>query len=336
MAKTKMEIDSVRVSMMNYQHVVILKEPKTNRYLPIWIGPAEADAISIKLQNIDIARPMTHDLICAIISTSGGTLKEAVINKIENDCYYSKLVVIINKKEREIDCRPSDALATAIRLGAPIFADEKVLKKAGVILDPKPGKPIPLQKESGTVEQQRNIDEQELQKLKDFYDFTKTLDMEDKRPIERESSHFDLFSDSAQNVFNSAEKEAKRLNQNFIGTGHLLLALMKEHNIATEVLRNLGVNLDNIQAEIEASIGGQSDLEREEAGLTTSVKRTITLSVEEAKRLGSDKIKPEHILIGLSRQDDGLAANLLKKLGIATEKIYVELIRLYSGTRNFG
>jgi ATP-dependent Clp protease ATP-binding subunit ClpC len=109
---------------------------------------------------------------------------------------------------------------------------------------------------------------------------------------------------------------------------------MKEHNVATEVLKKLGVNLNNIQAEIETSIGGQSALEREEAGLTTAVKRTITLSVEEAKQLGNDKIKPEHILIGLLRQNEGLAANLLKNLGITTERIYIELIRLHSGTRN--
>ena len=59
----EMQIDSIRVSLMNYQHVVILKERQTDRYLPIWIGPAEADAISMKLQNVDVSRPMTHDLL---------------------------------------------------------------------------------------------------------------------------------------------------------------------------------------------------------------------------------------------------------------------------------
>jgi hypothetical protein len=309
MAKMEMEIDSIRVSMMNYQHVVILKEKASNRYLPVWIGPAEADAISIKLQNIDVARPLTHDFACTVIRTLGGTVKEAVIDKIENDCFYAKLVVIINKKEREIDCRPSDALATAIRLGAPIFADDKVMKKAGVILDPETGKPVKQSSEATSV----------------F-----------KEKTETEPSRFELFSDSAQNVLNSSEREAKRLNHNFIGTGHLLLALIKEVNMATEVLKNIGVNLDSIPAEIEASIGVQSNLEGEEAGLTTAIKRTIWLSAEEAKQLGSDKIKPEHILMGLLRQDEGLAANLLKKLEITTERIYVELIRLYSGTRNLG
>jgi bifunctional DNase/RNase len=307
MVKIEMEIDSVRVSMMNYQHVIILKEKNANRYLPIWIGPYDADAISIKLQNVHLARPMAHDFICSIISTLGGTVKEAIIDKLEGDTFHAKMIVIINKKEKMIDCRPSDALATAIRLGVPIFASDKVTNRAGKLFDPKTHKPI----EEPSVE-------------KSVY----------KEKPEIEPSRFELFSYAAQNVLNSSEKEAKRLNHNFIGTGHLLLALMKEDNMATEVLKDLGVNLDNIQAEIETSFGRQSNSEVEEAGLTTAVNRTIILSVEEAKQLGSDKIKPEHILIGLLRQDEGLAANLLKKLGITTERIYGELIRLYSGTRN--
>ena len=306
MVKIEMEIDSVRVSMMNYQHVIILKEKNANRYLPIWIGPYDADAISIKLQNVHLARPMAHDFICSTISTLGGTVKEVIIDKLEGDTFHAKMIVIVNKKEKTIDCRPSDALATAIRLGVPIFASDKVMNRAGKLFDPKTHKPI----EEPSVEKSMS-----------------------KEKPETEPSRFKVFSDSAQNVLNSSEKEAKRLNHNFIGTGHLLLALMKEDNMATEVLKKLGVNLDNIQAELEMSIG-QSNLEGEEAGLTTAVKRTITLSAEEAKQLGSDKIKPEHILIGLSRQNEGLATNLLKKLGITTERIYVELIRLYSGTRN--
>lgn len=121
MVKVEMEIDSVRVSVKTDQHVLVLKEKTTNRYLPIWTGSAEADAIAIKLQDVYLPRPMTHDFICAIISTLGGTVKEAVIDKLENDCFHSKLVVLINKKEKQIDCRPSDAVATAVRLHVPIL-----------------------------------------------------------------------------------------------------------------------------------------------------------------------------------------------------------------------
>lgn len=308
MGKTQMEIDSVRVSMMNYQHVVILKEKDSDRYLPIWIGPSEADAISIKLQNVELARPMTFDFVCAIINALGGTVKEAIINKLVKDTFYSKIIITANKKDTEVDCRPSDAIATVIRVGAPIFADDKVMKEAGVIRQPETDKPTSAQKESSTTVPQPNVDE-------------------------RDSSPFELFSNPAQKVLTSSENEAKRLNHEFIGTGHVLLALIKENNIATEILKNLCVNLDGIPAEIEASVGSQPNLEGEETGLTAAVKRTIQLSAEEAKQLGSDKIQPEHILIGLLRQDNGLASNLLKKLNISVERIYIELFRLYSGTR---
>lgn len=92
----EMTIDSIRVSLMNYQHVVILKEKKSDRYLPIWIGPAEADAISIKLQNVDLARPMTHDLlrnaILALEAASGTAISKIVVNDLRADTFYAQIV----------------------------------------------------------------------------------------------------------------------------------------------------------------------------------------------------------------------------------------------------
>ena len=87
----EMQIDSIRVSLMNYQHVVILKERQTDRYLPIWIGPAEADAISMKLQNVDVSRPMTHDLLkntfFALKSLSGTNISRIVVNDLRSDTF---------------------------------------------------------------------------------------------------------------------------------------------------------------------------------------------------------------------------------------------------------
>jgi hypothetical protein len=79
----EMVIDSIRVSLMNYQRVVILKEKDANRYLPIWIGPAEADAIAVKLQNVELARPLTHDLLHSVITTLGASLNFIVVNDFE-------------------------------------------------------------------------------------------------------------------------------------------------------------------------------------------------------------------------------------------------------------
>ncbi len=96
----EMTIDSIRVSMMNYQHVVILKDKQSDRYLPIWIGPAEAEAISIKLQNLDIARPLTHDLlkntIVALESLSGASINRVIVNDLKADTFYAQIVFEFN------------------------------------------------------------------------------------------------------------------------------------------------------------------------------------------------------------------------------------------------
>jgi bifunctional DNase/RNase len=96
----EMTIDSIRVSMMNYQHVVILKEKDSDRYLPIWIGPAEADAISVKLQNMDISRPLTHDLlkntIFALEALSGTSVCRVVVNDLRADTFYAQIIFEFN------------------------------------------------------------------------------------------------------------------------------------------------------------------------------------------------------------------------------------------------
>jgi bifunctional DNase/RNase len=303
MAKVEMVIDGIRVSLMNYQRVVILKEKEGERYLPCWIGPAEADAIAIKMQGVSVPRPLTHDFVCGIISTLGATVNHVIISELKNDTFYAKVVLNVDDEQTEIDCRPSDALAVAIRVGSPIFADEKVLKKAGILLDAETGRPIEPSSEIATP----------------------TGSETEKKP-----STLEVFSESAQNVFGMAENEAKRLNHDFVSTGHLLLALVKEVNTASEILKNLGTNLTGIPAEIQALIRKRPSIEVGEAGLTSAVKRTIELSIEEAKRLGSRKVQPEHILIGLLRQNDGIAADFLKSLRINPERIYIELIRLYT------
>ena len=135
MAEAEMKIDSIRVSLMNYRRTLILKEKETERYLPIWIGPAEADAIAIKLQGVQSPRPLTHDFACTLIDALGASLKCVVINKLEDDMFYAKVILVTGKGEIELDCRPSDAVALAVRLNAPILADKQVLDRAGIAIN---------------------------------------------------------------------------------------------------------------------------------------------------------------------------------------------------------
>jgi bifunctional DNase/RNase len=176
----EMTIDSIRVSLMNYQRVVILKEKVAERYLPIWIGAAEADAIAVKLQGVTVPRPLTHDLLRAVIGALGATIDSIIVSDLKNDTFYAKIILNVDGGQMEIDSRPSDALALAVRTDAPIYAEEVVLDRAGILLDKETGKPILEEGEEvkGSGEGKK-VSEEEMKRLSAFYDFINTLDLDD-------------------------------------------------------------------------------------------------------------------------------------------------------------
>ncbi|MDQ7037231.1 MAG: bifunctional nuclease family protein [Anaerolineae bacterium] len=129
----EVEVSSIRVSLMNQQRVVLLKDISADRYLPIWIGPFEAEAINLELQNARrINRPMTHDLIKSVIEHLNGKVIHILINDMRRDVFYARLVIEKDGEQVEIDSRPSDAIAIAVRTKAPIFVNEAVLEKHSV------------------------------------------------------------------------------------------------------------------------------------------------------------------------------------------------------------
>jgi len=174
----EMTIDSIRVSLMNYQRVVILKETMTDRYLPIWIGPAEADAIAVKLQGVSVPRPLTHDLLSSVIDALGASVNSIVVSDLQNDTFYAKIILNIDGGQMEVDSRPSDALALAVRLEAPIYVEESVLDKAGILLDKETGKPIAEERDMAD-RKGKKVSEEEMRKMSAFRDFLDTLDMDD-------------------------------------------------------------------------------------------------------------------------------------------------------------
>ena len=96
----EMTVDSIRVSPMNYQRVVILKEKESDRYLPIWIGPAEADAIAVKLQDLSVPRPLTHDLLATVIDSMGGAIDHILVNDLQNDTFFAKISIKTNEESK--------------------------------------------------------------------------------------------------------------------------------------------------------------------------------------------------------------------------------------------
>ena len=178
----EMSIDSIRVSLMNYQRVVILKEKDNDRYLPIWIGPSEADAIAVKLQDVSVPRPLTHDLLGNVIDAMGGVVKRIVVSDLENDTFYAKIILEFGDSTPEnnkvVDSRPSDAIALAVRTNVPIFVEEPVLEKAGVQLDNGAGT-TDVEGAMGAKRDSRPPGEDELKGMSAFTEFVEGLDLQD-------------------------------------------------------------------------------------------------------------------------------------------------------------
>ncbi len=130
----EMAVDSVRIDLLAKHRFVVLKEVERERYLPIAIGPAEAGAIAIKLMNAEVVRPLTHDLICSVISSLRGTVTQILITDVNDGVYYARVILDVEGRHVEVDSRPSDAIALAVRTGAPIFVAEQVLDHAVVDL----------------------------------------------------------------------------------------------------------------------------------------------------------------------------------------------------------
>ena len=171
----EMTIESIRLSLQNYQRVVILREKGSDRYLPIWIGPAEADAIAVRLQDVSVSRPLTHDLLRSMIEQLGGRVTHIVVSDLNNDTFFARIVLDVRGEALEVDSRPSDAIALAVRVEVPIFAEETVLDRAGVVLDEE-GHQHEVG-DRGTI--MKPLDPAELERLGAFKDFIEGLDLSD-------------------------------------------------------------------------------------------------------------------------------------------------------------
>ncbi|HIQ06546.1 MAG TPA: bifunctional nuclease family protein [Anaerolineae bacterium] len=152
---------------MSQHRVVVLKEIDNERYLPIWIGPFEADAITIELQGVEVARPLTHDLLKAMISTLGGTVSHVVINDLQNDTFYARIILDMDGEELEVDSRPSDAIALAVRTGSPIFVADSVMDRAAIVPE----------EDVRAAEEGENEEEVDDESLEIFREFVEGLDL---------------------------------------------------------------------------------------------------------------------------------------------------------------
>ncbi len=163
-------IDSVRVSLMSQHRIVVLKEIDSPRYLPIWIGPFEADAITIELQGVEVQRPLTHDLLKSVIEHLDAEILQVTITDLRNDTFYAEISLRVNGRRIAIDSRPSDALALAVRAHVPVYVAEEVMDQAAITPEPD------LERGESEAEQAENAPTSAPEA---FRDFLEGLDLSD-------------------------------------------------------------------------------------------------------------------------------------------------------------
>lgn len=167
-------VESIRVSLVTQHRVVILKEINGERHLPIWIGAYEAEAIAMELQGVTAARPLPYDLMRNTIGEMGGVVDQIVVSDLSQDVFYARIVIRLDGRTVEIDSRPSDAIALAVRAKVPILVDESVMDRAAVTL----GADDEAEDEVGAVTEAA-LSPAEEERLAVFRDFINTLDLDD-------------------------------------------------------------------------------------------------------------------------------------------------------------
>jgi len=171
-------IDSVRVNLMSPQRLVILREVGADRYLPIWVGQYEAEAITVALQEVEMIRPLTHDLLKNVFTTLNAKIKRIEIVSLKEDIFYGSIVADSGGYEMKVDSRPSDAIALAVRAHVSIFVDESVMQSAGITPDGEVDTSAGTSARTGPGPEVRPVGEVNKERLSVFEDFLGKLDLE--------------------------------------------------------------------------------------------------------------------------------------------------------------
>lgn len=171
----EVQIDSVRVHLMTPQRLVVLKQVGSERYLPIWVGPYEAEAITVALQEVEMIRPLTHDLLKNVFGAFQARIKRIEIIKLQNEIFYGNIVAEVDGREINVDSRPSDAIALSVRAHVPILVHQSVMEEAGII----PEQDIPEEEEAPeTAEPVPPLSPEGTERLSVFEDFLEKLEFD--------------------------------------------------------------------------------------------------------------------------------------------------------------
>lgn len=170
----EVQIDSVRVHLMTPQRLVVLKQIGSERYLPIWVGPYEAEAITVALQEVEMIRPLTHDLLKNVFGAFNARIKRIEIIKLQNEIFYGSIVAEVDGREVNVDSRPSDAIALSVRAHVPILVHHSVMDEAGII----PEQDVSDETEPVEKTEPAPLSEESTERLSVFEDFLEKLEFD--------------------------------------------------------------------------------------------------------------------------------------------------------------
>ncbi len=173
-------IDSVRVSLMSPQRLIVLRQTDVERFLTIWVGPYEAEAITVALQEIEMHRPLTHDLLKNVFTAFNARITRVEVLNLREDIFYGNIVAEVDDREINVDARPSDAIALAVRAHVPIFVHSSVMESAGIV--PEQDMPNHPTDEGTSSKEKPGGETPEISedRLSIFEDFLDKLDDKDK------------------------------------------------------------------------------------------------------------------------------------------------------------
>jgi bifunctional DNase/RNase len=170
----EVQIDSVRVHLMTPQRLVVLKQIGSERYLPIWVGPYEAEAITVALQEVEMIRPLTHDLLKNVFGAFNARIKRIEIVKLQNEIFYGSIVAEVDGREVDVDSRPSDAIALSVRAHVPILVHHTVMDEAGII----PEQDVSEETDALENAEPAPLSEEGTERLSVFEDFLEKLEFD--------------------------------------------------------------------------------------------------------------------------------------------------------------
>lgn len=288
-------------------YIVYLTDIEGQRILPIWIGLFEGNQIAQSLQEGETGRPMTYHLMANLLNGLGAKLQEVRIEELKDNTFYAVIKAQNGNIVQELDARPSDAIALALHMQAPVFVSADLMAKVGQPL------PEPWDEKKGPEELHRSLQRRSSKEW--------------QRKIEESTD----FTARGQQVWAQMEAEALRLHHNYIGTEHLLLALVQDQeSTSAQVLRDLKVDPKQINEAVVRLVGQEAQSPPSQPIIVPRMVKVVEYSLEAKNQLGHPALGTGHFLLGLVREGHGMAITILRNFNVDPEQLRIKTIEALS------